>query len=60
MGCESPALLNYLKDYLSVPEAISNLNAYFQFYNRERGHQVFDYQTREAVYFCRARRACGN
>ena len=41
----------YLKDYRSVPEAISNLNAYFRFYNQERGHQVFDYRTPEAVYF---------
>ena len=41
----------YLKDYLSVPEAVSNLSAYFVFYNRERGHQIFDYQTPEAVYF---------
>ena len=50
----------YLKDYLTVPEAISNLKAYFDFYNRERGHQTFDYQTPEAVYFRRAGRACGN
>ena len=50
----------YLKDYLSVPEAIANLNLYFRFYNQERGHQVFDYQTPEAVYFQRAPRACGN
>ena len=50
----------YLKDYLSVPEAVSNLGAYFAFYNQERDHQVFDYQTPEAVYFQRARNACGN
>jgi putative transposase len=50
----------YLKDYLTVAEAVSNLNIYFQFYNRERGHQVFDYQTPEAVYFRRASGACGN
>jgi putative transposase len=31
----------YLKDYLTVAEAVSNLNAYFPFYNRERGHQAF-------------------
>ncbi len=50
----------YLKDYLSVPEAISNLNLYFRHYNQERGHQAFDYRTPEAVYFQRPPRACGN
>ena len=29
-------------------------------YNRERGHQAFDYRTPEAVYFQRPPRACGN
>jgi putative transposase len=43
----------YLKDYLSVPEAVSNLNVYFRFYNGERGHQVFGYRTPESVYFGR-------
>ena len=43
----------YLKDYLSVSEAISNLNLYFRFYNQERGHRVLDYQTPETVYFQR-------
>ena len=33
----------YLKDYLSVPEAISNLSLYFRFYNQERGHQVLKF-----------------
>ena len=50
----------YLKDYLSVPEAISNLNLYFRHYNRERGHEAFDYRTPEAVYFQRPPGACGN
>ncbi len=50
----------YLKDYRNVPEAISNLNSYFPSYNRERGHQVFDYQTPETVYFQRAAGTCGN
>ena len=40
----------YLKDYLSVPEAISNLNLYFRFYNQERGHQALDYLG--AIYLC--------
>ena len=30
----------YLKDYLSVPEAISSLNLYFRHYNRERGRSI--------------------
>ena len=50
----------YLKDYLSVPEAISNLNLYFRHYNQERGHEAFDYRTPEAVYFQRPPTACGN
>ena len=50
----------YLKDYLSVPEAISSLNLYFRFYNQQRGHRAFDYRTPEAVYFQRPPGACGN
>ena len=40
----------YLKDYHSVPEAVSNLRAYFRFYNHERLHQALDYQTPAQVY----------
>ncbi len=40
----------YLKDYRYVPDAITSLGAYFEFYNRERLHQSLDYQTPEAVY----------
>jgi putative transposase len=49
----------YLKDYMDVGEAIAGLRAYFQFYNRERSHQALGYRTPEAVYFSRARKACG-
>jgi putative transposase len=49
----------YLKDYMDVGEAIAGLRSYFRFYNRERSHQALGYQTPEAVYFSRARRACG-
>jgi putative transposase len=35
----------YIKDYQSVPEAMSNLRAYFTFYNHERLHQALDYRT---------------
>ncbi len=35
----------YIKDYQSVPEAMSNLRAYFTFYNHERLHQSLDYRT---------------
>ena len=40
----------YLKDYQSVPEAVSNLRAYFTFYNHERLHQSLDYRTPAQVY----------
>lgn len=40
----------YLKDYRGVPDAISGLRAYFEFYNRERLHQSLNYKTPEAVY----------
>jgi putative transposase len=40
----------YLKDYRSVTEAIAGLQAYFEFYNRERLHQSLGYQTPETVY----------
>ncbi len=41
----------YLKDYQSVPEAISSLKQYFVFYNQERLHQALDYQTPAAVHW---------
>ena len=41
----------YLKDYLTVEEAVENLRLYFDFYNRERLHQALEYRTPEAVYF---------
>jgi putative transposase len=40
----------YLKDYVSVPSARANLEAFFRFYNEERLHQALDYQTPAAVY----------
>jgi putative transposase len=40
----------YLKDYQSVKEAVSNLGAYFTFYNHHRLHQALDYQTPAQVY----------
>ena len=40
----------YLKDYQTVPEAVSNLRAYFAFYNQERLHQALDYKTPQQVY----------
>ena len=49
----------YLKDYMDAGEAIAGLGNYFRFYNRERSHQALGYQTPEAVYFSRARKACG-
>ena len=40
----------YIKDYQSVTQAVSNLRAYFTFYNHERLHQALDYQTPAQVY----------
>jgi putative transposase len=40
----------YLKDYQSVADAVSNLRAYFTFYNQERLHQSLAYQTPAQVY----------
>lgn len=40
-----------LKDYQSVPEAITGLKRYFVFYNQERLHQALDYQTPAAVHW---------
>jgi len=45
----------YLKDYDSVPTAISNLKQYFTFYNFERVHQALDYHTPASVFEDRIR-----
>jgi putative transposase len=39
-----------IKDYQSVPDAVSNLRAYFAFYTQERLHQSLAYQTPAQVY----------
>ena len=41
----------YLKDYVNVPDAIRNLDAYFRFYNSQRHHQALGYKTPEYVFF---------
>jgi putative transposase len=43
----------YIKDYPSVPEAVSTLRDYFTFYNQERFHQALDYQTPAQGYLKR-------
>ena len=45
----------YLKDYVDVLEAVSNLKSYFTFYNHERPHQSLGYQTPAAIYFGKAK-----
>jgi putative transposase len=40
----------YLKDYLDILEAVSNLKSYFAFYNQERPHQALGYRTPAAIY----------
>jgi putative transposase len=40
----------YLKDYVLVPELVSGLTAYFQFYDEERPHQSLEYRTPGEVY----------
>jgi transposase InsO family protein len=40
----------FLKDYQTVPEAVSNLRDYFTFDNQERFHQALGYQTPAQVY----------
>ena len=40
----------YLKGYDTVPQLIEGVAAYFTFYNLERPHQAFDYETPSHVY----------
>jgi putative transposase len=40
----------YIKEYQSVTDAVSNLRAYFTFYNQKRIHQALDYRTPAQVY----------
>jgi putative transposase len=41
----------YLKEYDSVPELVTGLENYFQFYNYERPHQSLDYLAPADVHF---------
>ena len=40
----------YLKAYQSVAEARTGINAYLEFYNRQRPHQALSYRTPAEVY----------
>ncbi|MGA7934363.1 MAG: IS3 family transposase, partial [Kovacikia sp.] len=46
----------YLKSYTSVLDAITNLDAYFSFYNHKRLHQSLNYQPPAIVHFNCTRR----
>ena len=50
----------YLHDYENVPQAITGLGNYFQFYNHERLHQSLDYKTPAAIYQTRAAKQGSN
>ena len=41
----------YLKSYADIPDARTNLAAYFAFYGTERPHQALQYRTPAEVYF---------
>lgn len=41
----------YLKEYVSVQDAMTNLGEYINFYNNERVHQSLNYRTPAEVYF---------
>lgn len=40
----------YLKGYVTIPELLLGLTAYFSFYNTERFHQSLGYMTPDEVY----------
>ena len=40
----------YLKDYETVPDLLTGLERYFDFYNHQRFHQSLDYRTPADVY----------
>ena len=44
----------YLKDYMLVTEADTNIGKWFRFYNHERPHQNLGYRTPAAVYAAKA------
>jgi len=50
-GCDSPALLDYLRAYDSVSEARASIGRYLAFYNERRPHSSLDGRTPDEAYF---------
>jgi len=50
-GCDSPALLDYLRAYDSVDEARASIGRYLDFYNGRRPHSSLDGSTPDKAYF---------
>jgi transposase InsO family protein len=51
VGCNSSALLAYLRAYANGTEARESLKIYFRFYNERRLHETLNYATPDEVYF---------
>jgi hypothetical protein len=50
-GCNSSALLTYLRAYTNGTESRESLKIYFRFYNERCLHETLNYATPDEVYF---------